>query len=181
MTSVKPPASGVPASDLEREIEELAHLDLAELRVRWRKLMRSAAPKNLPRSLLVRVLAYKLQARVFGGLDPETIRYLTRVERERVRRRDAGEKRRPKDPPPVPPVPDPRPHKAGTLFVREHAGVLHAVTVTPDGFAWRGTTYKSLSEIAREITGTRWSGPRFFGLRERPDAKNDSAGEGRAR
>ena len=64
------------------------------------------------------------------------------------------------------PIPQARTLKQGTLLRREWNGVVHAVTVTPDGFAWSGSTYKSLSQVARAITGTRWSGPRFFGLRE---------------
>jgi len=64
------------------------------------------------------------------------------------------------------PAPGARPLKAGTLLRREWNGVLHAVTVAPDGFAWDGATYSSLSKVARAITGTRWNGPRFFGLRE---------------
>jgi hypothetical protein len=71
-------------------------------------------------------------------------------------------------------VPAHRGLKPGTLLVREFEGQSHTVTVVPDGFAWTGATYKSLSEIARAITGTRWNGPRFFGLHERtirPDAK----------
>ncbi len=92
--------------------------------------------------------------------------YLDRVERERVRRRRAGEGR-PKAPPPVPPVPASRSLKPGTLLARELAGHLLRVTVMADGFDWNGTVYASLSEIARAITGTRWNGPRFLGLRDR--------------
>jgi hypothetical protein len=61
--------------------------------------------------------------------------------------------------------------KPGALLVREHAGVQHRVTVVEAGFAWNGATYKSLSEIARAITGTNWNGPRFFGLRDRTSTR----------
>jgi hypothetical protein len=63
-------------------------------------------------------------------------------------------------------VPDPRGRKPGSMLVRAYGGTLHHVTTLQDGFAWQGSTYRSLSEIARLITGTRWNGPRFFGLRE---------------
>jgi Protein of unknown function (DUF2924) len=152
--------------DLAAEIATLAALDLQQLRVRWRKLLRSAPPEHLSRSLLVRILAYKIQAHVLGELDRETARYLDRVARDQARRRKAGERRQPKAPPPVPPVPVRRRLKDGTLLAREFGGQMHSVTVVPDGFAWNGSTYTSLSEIARLITGTRWNGPRFFGLRD---------------
>src|SRR4051812_22667007 len=87
--------------DLAAEIEALSRLDLHGLRVRWRKLMRSPSPEHLGRGLLLRLLAYKLQARAYGDLDREPARYLDRIERERVRRRTAGEGR-PKAPPPIP-------------------------------------------------------------------------------
>lgn len=179
--SAHPPLSPVATSaSLEAQIEAFSALNLPDLRVRWRKLMRTAPPEHLPRFLIIRVLAYKLQARVLGDIDPETARYLTRVEQERVRRRSAGHKGRPKDPPPVPAVPAPRGHRPGTLLMREHAGEMHTVTVVTDGFAWNGTTYKSLSEIARQITGTRWNGPRFFGLRDGSPTRVASARDDRA-
>ena len=164
--------------DLAAEIEALSRLDRHGLRVRWRKLMRSSPPEYLGRALLLRLLAYKLQARAYGELDRETARYLERIERERVRRRRAGEGR-PKAPPPIPPVPANRSLKLGTLLAREHDGVLHRVTVVESGFAWNGAVYTSLSEIARVITGTRWNGPRFFGLRDRP-IRTSSGQENRA-
>jgi hypothetical protein len=156
-------------TSLETQLDELARLDLHELRVRWRKLLRTSPPQ-LPRPVLLRVLAYRLQARAWGDLDRETVRYLDRIARESARRRRAGEeKRNPKAPPPIPPVPTPSKLKPGTLLAREFNGRMHRVTVTPDGFAWQGSTYKSLSEVARLITGTRWNGPRFFGLRDKID------------
>ena len=130
----------------------------------WRKRLRSAPPA-LPRPLLMRVLAYRLQARAHGDLDPESGRTLDRIAREGARRRRAGEAR-PKAVPPVAAVPRQTGLKPGTVLMREYEGEAHHVTVVEGGFAWRGTTFASLSEIARAITGTRWNGPRFFGLRE---------------
>jgi len=108
--------------DLTAEIEALSRLDRHGLRVRWRTLMRSPPSEHLGRALLLRLLAYKLQARAYGDLDRETARYLAQIERERVRRRRAGEGR-PKAPPPIPPVPASRVLKPGTLLVREYGGV----------------------------------------------------------
>jgi hypothetical protein len=165
------------SASVAAELEALPALDLHALRVRWRKLLRSPVP-DLPRYLLVRLLAYKLQAKAFGDLDRETVRYLDRIARDRARRQLSGEgKRKPKAPPPIPPVPDPRTRRAGTLLVREFEGVLHTVTVVSGGFSWQGRTYKSLSEIARLITGTRWSGPRFFGLRDKADLSVNRGGD----
>lgn len=170
------------ARRLAERLSELGLLDLYELRVRWRKLTRTP-PTDLPRYLLVRVIAYKLQARLHGDLDPETLRYLRRIDRERQRRRDAGtHQRKPKAPPPIPPVPAHRGLKPGTVFAREFGGAMHRVTVVAEGFSWRGANYSSLSEIARLITGTRWNGPRFFGLRERElKAPQEPANEQHAR
>jgi hypothetical protein len=94
------------------------------------------------------------------------------VARDSARRREAGEKRNPKAPPPVPPVSLDQRLKPGTLLIREFGGEMHRVTVVAGGFSWKGLTYTSLSEVARAITGTRWNGPRFFGLRGK------AAGEG---
>ena len=149
---------------LGEQLRNLQDLDLDQLRVTWRKLMRSAPPE-LPRYLLVRLIAYKMQARVYGDLAPETVRFLRRIEKERVRRRAEGACR-PKAPPPIPPVPAYQGVKPGTVFAREFGGTVHIVTAVQEGFAWKGKTYSNLSEIARLITGTRWNGPRFFGMRE---------------
>ena len=151
--------------DLRAEIEGLAALDLHDLRARWRQRLRSTPPATLTRPLLLRLLAYKLQARVHGDLDAATAGYLDRVARDHARRRTAGEQSAPKAPPPVPPVIRKRGLKPGTLLVRHHGGVQHRVVVLADGYLWDSRTFASLSEVARAITGTRWNGPRFFGLR----------------
>ena len=79
-----------------------------------------------------------------------------------------------KRPPPIPPVPDKRSLKPGTILAREHDRELHRVMVLDNGFAWNGATYRSLSEVARAITGTNWNGPRFFGLRDKPAREGGS-------
>ena len=160
---------------LSAEIAGLKELDLEGLRKRWRKLFRAAAPPHLPKYLLFRVLAYRIQANALGDLDRESVRFLDAVARESAQRRAQPGYRRSKAPPPVPGVPDRRGLKPGTILVREHAGVLHRVVVMENGFAWEGKTFRSLSEAAQAITGTNWNGPRFFGLRSKsPEASRSS-------
>ena len=117
-------------------IAGLKELDLEGLRRRWRKLFRAAAPPHLPKYLLFRVLAYRIQANALGDLDRESVRFLDSLACESERRRAQPGYRRSKAPPPVPPVPDRRGLKPGTILVREHAGVLHRVVVMENGFAW---------------------------------------------
>lgn len=154
----------VRTSGIAAEIETLGSLDLAALRRRWRSLLGRPAPEHLPRSLLVRVLAYRLQNRAFGHLDRESARFLDRLALGAGRDADV----------PLPEVPSIKP---GALLMREWQGTLQRITVLDDGFAWNGKSYRSLSEVARAITGTSWNGPRFFGLRDRHRA---SSGGGRA-
>ena len=108
---------------------------------------------ELPRALLHRALAYRIQADATGDLDRDTICLLDRLAQEG---RDGV----------VIPLPDLRGTKPGTLLVREWEGTLQRVMVLEQGFAWNGQTYDSLSQVTRAITGTNWNGPRFFGLRE---------------
>ncbi len=139
---------------LEAGIAQLRGLDLAGLRARWRSVTGRAAPAQLPRHLLFKILAYRLQADALGDLDKATVRYLDKLA-------GGGGSNQPKDEPlPLPGEGDVKP---GTLLMREWEGVQHRVMALDEGFAWNGTTYRSLSQVARAITGTRWSGPRFFG------------------
>jgi Protein of unknown function (DUF2924) len=143
---------------VESEIAHLRGLDLQGLRARWRSLTGRAAPAHLSKALLLRVLAYRVQAAAFGDLDKPTTRLLDRIAHEAL------------DGKPVDiPVPDRAGLRPGTVLVREWEGTSHRVMVTSEGFAWNGATYASLSKVARAITGTRWNGPRFFGLRDRKD------------
>ena len=125
----------------------------SELKDLWRKLNDSEPPPFNRRYLESR-LAYRIQELTFGGLKPETVRRLERLGEDL----DGGDrkKRRMRT--------DRRPI-AGTRLIREWQGAEHVVTVTADGFEWQGRPYKSLSAIARAITGTRWNGWVFFGLR----------------
>jgi Protein of unknown function (DUF2924) len=144
---------------VEAEIARLRDLDLAGLRARWRTVFRRAAADHLPRHLLFRVLAYRLQAEHFGHLDKDTQRFLDRVTSGA---QTGGEIKA------VEGHPSRNGLQPGTILVREWNGVLQRVMVLDEHFAWNGTTYRSLTEVAVAMTGTRWSGPRFFGLRDRP-------------
>jgi hypothetical protein len=142
---------------LDVEIARMRDLDIADLQARWHAVFRRRAPPHLPRHLLFRVLAYRLQADLLGDLDAESQRLLDRsVSPEDAGKRAVDLARRTAD------------LRPGTVLGREWNGKMHRVAVLADGFAWNGKTYPSLSKIAFAITSTRWSGPRFFGLRYRP-------------
>ena len=147
---------------LEDEIARLRGLDIETLRARWRAAFGGKAPSHLPRHLLFAIIAYRIQAEVFGDLDAETLRHLKKINlapsrTEAVPLTKALAQRR-------------RELSSGTTLIREWNGQTHRVMVVDRGFAWEGTTYDSLSKIAHAITGTRWSGPRFFGLRDKRSA-----------
>lgn len=175
LTSRVPP---VPSS-LEPVISQLDALDLQELRVRYRQATRKTAPAHLPRWLLVRMIAYRLQAQVHGDLDAETASLLAGLAKTheaglkaRAKAETAGEAWVKPAVPKVPAVTMKKQLAVGTEFVREFDGKLHRVKVVEAGFAWNGGTYGSLSQIAKAITGTSWNGPAFFGLRARKPPVN---------
>lgn len=141
---------------LDVEIARLRDLDAGELRNRWKAVFGRRAPPHLPRHLLFRVLAYRLQANQLGDLDGECLRLLDRSESpEKAGQRAADLSRRSRD------------LRPGTVLGREWKGRMHRVAVRADGFAWNDKTYPSLSKVAFAITGTRWNGPKFFGLRDK--------------
>lgn len=135
---------------VEAEITHLESLDREALRARWRVTLGRTAPSHLGRGLLFRILAYRVQAERFGDLDPATARFLDRALRSSQ---------------PSVPMPDAEIARPGTVLVREWQGVMHRVEGVPEGYRWDGRTFPSLSGVARAITGSRWNGPRFFGLR----------------
>jgi Protein of unknown function (DUF2924) len=143
----------MPVSELEEEIARLRDLGLSGLRARWQSVFRRKAADHLPRHLLFRMIACRLQAEQLGDLDRDTQRFLARIA--------AGTEKGDKFP-----APRHRRHglHPGTALMREWNGRSQRVLVLDEGFAWNGTTYRSLTEVACAITGTRWSGPRFFGL-----------------
>ena len=149
-------------ASLDFEIARLRGLDIGELRARWHTVFRRRAPPHLPRHLLFRILAYRLQADRLGELDAVSRRLLDRIgsgPAERIDRLVADFNL-------------PRTElRLGTLLTREWGGHLQRVMVLADGFTWNGKTYRSLSKVAFAITGSRWNGPRFFGLRDRPSSE----------
>lgn len=141
---------------LDVEIARLRDLDVGGLRNRWHTVFGQRPPPHLPRHLLFRVLAYRFQADQLGDLDSESERILDRSgspENAGQRAVDLSQR-----------TVNLRP---GTTLSREWNGRMHRVAVLADGFAWNGKTYLSLSKVAFEITGTRWNGPKFFGLRDK--------------
>ena len=126
-----------------------------ELKQQWRELFDSEPPPFNRRYLESR-LAYRIQELAYGGLKPETVRRLERLGEEL----DGGDRKKSGVRADAMPI-------AGTRLLREWQGVEHVVTVTADGFEWQGRPYKSISAIARAITGTRWNGWVFFGLKSR--------------
>ena len=141
------------------ELVTLAGLDTNILRFRWAKLFGAEPIRRMSRELLIRGVAYRLQEQAEGGPEKKTLRQLDRLAKEYA---SSGTIR-------IGSVPDLRP---GTRIVREWQGKVHEVIVLEDGFLWKGCRYRSLSEIARQITGTRWSGPRFFGTLPKKDKPN---------
>ena len=144
-----------PAIDREAfsaEIAGLSKLGIDDLRERGKALFGKALSREIGRSFLTRAIAYHLQERAYGGLKPSTLRLLARVAEQTA----TGSS---------PKKPQIRKAQSGTVLIREWQGNAHRVTMLDDGVSFNGKHYRSLSEVAREITGSRWSGPRFFGLR----------------
>ncbi len=142
-------------AELEAKLTALTVMDGDSLRREWRRLYRSHPPPHIRRDLLVLAIAWKLQEKVHGGLTAAQKRRLAGIAAELKKGGDlsAGPAIR---------------LKPGSRLVREWRGETHDVLVLEDGFEWNGERHRSLSAIAQEITGTRWSGPRFFGLKPRP-------------
>ena len=139
---------------LSRDVKALGRMSPAELRSAWRDTFKQAAPPISP-DLLARAIAYRLQERQHGGLTPSVRLELTRLTRLVARTGEC----------------QPAHHislKPGTRLVREWNGRALNVLVCDDGFELDGRHYASLTQIAHDVTGTRWSGPRFFGLKSRP-------------
>jgi hypothetical protein len=140
------------ATACREALARLPELDLGELRQRWRALYKADASPHLSRELLLRAVAYRMQEIALGGLRPERQRQLRQFAQQL---KESGEGR-------IRPRPELKP---GTRLVREWRGRTYDVLVLDDSFVWQGMTYRSLSALARKITGTAWSGPLFFGLK----------------
>jgi hypothetical protein len=143
-------------------LSRLPTLDIGELREQWRGLYKTQAPPYLSHELLVRAAAYRVQELARGGLRPEPRRQLMRIAQQFKQTGEATIRARPE-------------LRPGTRLIREWQGRTYEVLVLDDGFSWQNTRYRSLSAIARKITGTAWSGPLFFGLKpNRPATRRSS-------
>src|SRR5271155_2211687 len=146
---------------VEDEIAHLRGLDLRGLRARWQSVFQRSAPSHLTGHLLFVAIAYRLRAVRFGDLDPAPLQVLDRTFAKEAgpamsaRLASFDQKRTELSP--------------GTVLVREWDRQSQRVMVMADGFAWNGQTYDRLSKVAFAITGTKWNGPRFFGLRDKED------------
>ena len=137
---------------VEAELVRLPTMPIVDLRNRYRELFRAESPKAFGPDLLRRSIAHRIQERAYGGLSREHQRLLEQLVKA-ARAKPNGK------------LELPRRIKPGSELVRIWNGHTYHVVVMQGGFAYEGRTYKSLSEIASEITGTKWNGPRFFGLR----------------
>jgi hypothetical protein len=142
------------ASPIPDQIVNLQALSRSELLDLWQELYKKAAPQGVRREILVPFLAYRIQENTYGALKPKVVAELRRIAKTLDQGRASTE-----------PLIRTR-LKAGTRLFREWRGHTHEVFVTDSGYEYSGFSYRSLSEIARKITGTRWSGPAFFGLKK---------------
>ncbi len=136
---------------IEAEVERLRSMAIVELRALWRAKFKSEPPKAFGPDLLRRSIAYKIQEDAYGGIDRTTAQLLKQLMEQFANNNGR--------------IALPRRIKSGAVLIRQWKGERHQVTVLEDGFSYRGKPYESLSQIARLITGTRWNGPKFFGLR----------------
>jgi hypothetical protein len=134
-------------TNLKSRLDALQATSIDDLRILWRKLYQAHPPPMIGRDLLILAIAWKLQAQALGGLRPAVKRRIASMEAK-----GGVGKRRAVQP------------KPGARLMRAWQGQTHTVLVLDDSFEWQGERHGSLSAIARKITGTRWSGPRFFGL-----------------
>jgi Protein of unknown function (DUF2924) len=160
-----PTKSADPA--LEAELDRLAVMPIVQLRIKYREIFRTDPPKAFGPDLLRRSIAHQIQEKAYGGLSRTTQRLLDQMMKAFAAK--PGGK-----------IVLPRRIKPGSVLVREWKARSHRVMVLTDGFAYDGNTYGNLSEIAGLITGTRWNGPRFFGLRSKSEESGKPVNAGRS-
>jgi hypothetical protein len=158
MTRAKPNTttmaiSAIPKQDVPVRLAALPSMPIGELKAEWRRLFGTEPPPYNRRFLESR-LSYRVQELAYGGLKRETLERLEALG-EQIDGKNITLRRIRHDQRPI----------SGTRLLREYQGIEHVVTVTRDGYEFQGRPYQSLSAIARAITGTRWNGPLFFGLR----------------
>jgi hypothetical protein len=151
------------AETIPQRLTSLESCSIAELKQQWRTLYKSEPPLRISHELLARAVAYRIQEQVHGGLKPSTRRLLMRLAND-------ARSGRPLRFEPAAPAP------AGTVLMREWHGVTHEVRVLDRGVLYKRKRYRSLTEVATQITGAHWNGPHFFGLRgrQKQEASNGS-------
>jgi hypothetical protein len=168
MIVMQPTAPAQPTDPaVEDELDRLAAMPIVQLRMRYRKLFRTDPPKAFGPDLLRRSIAYRIQEKAYGGLSRPTQRLLDQMMKAYAAK--PGGK-----------IVLPRRIKPGSVLVREWKDKSHRVKVLTEGFAYDGKTFGNLSEIAGLITGTRWNGPRFFGLRSKTQENDETAASDRS-
>jgi hypothetical protein len=149
--------------DVSREaLSRLLEFDVHQLREEWRRLYKADASPHLSLELLIRAVAYRMQEVALGGLRPKPQRQLREIAQELKQTGATAMRHRPQ-------------LKPGTRLIREWQGRTYEVVVLDDSFSWQGTHYRSLSAVARKITGTAWSGQLFFGLKQNRSASHRSS------
>jgi hypothetical protein len=146
---------------VETELDQLATTPIAGLRIRYRELFRTEPPKAFGPDLLRRSIAQRIQERVYGGLSRSTRQLLGQLIKAYAAKPNGR-------------IELPRRIKPGSVLVREWKKKSYRVTVLAEGFAYEGATYSNLSEIAFLISGTKWNGPRFFGLRSKTPIESNT-------
>lgn len=154
-SQLSPPS---PTLSVIKQVTGLAHQPLAELRQLWQDVFGTAAPLGSTRKALMAPLAYRLQELAFGGLSDRHQRQLDHLATQLKKGRPLADSLKPATNPAL---------ATGTRLIREYRGVLHEVIVTDNGFVYDNRPYRSLSAIATRITGTRWNGWVFFGLKKK--------------
>jgi hypothetical protein len=145
--------------DIGNLLKNLPDMDRDALCREWQECFRKPAPAGVRKEILVRILAYRIQEQTYGGLSTQTRRRLDEV----AAAMSAGD--------PKAAISNMVSAKPGTQLIRSWKGKTHTVTIEESGYQYEGCRYRSLSEIARHITGTQWSGPLFFGLKSRKAKK----------
>ena len=153
-------SSRTPTSDLSTDVNELRSMGVEALRVRWARRFRTTAPPIQSADVLMRLYVHTIQTETYGDLDNETTKLLARARAAVARGKS--------------PLPRTATQlRTGTVLVREWRGVTHRVLVLDRGFQHENRRFQTLTEVARAITGTHWSGPRFFGLEEKSPQKHE--------
>ena len=145
----------MPNPSMADRLESLPQLSKPALAELWRQLLKTSSPPRMRKELMIRVVAYRLQEQEFGGLSESSHHRVREFAKAIENNAKSAAFHRPAI-------------KPGTRLIRQWKGQVHVVNVEDGNYEYRGSRYDSLSEIARFITGTRWSGPLFFGLKPKP-------------